>query len=157
MLRKKIETIAILLVTYLIPNSGYYYGSPIWTHFTYMFAHANLLHLICNLYALYICISKRINLFHVYIIGVAVSFIAMNNIPTVGASSCVYVMLGINVYGAKRKTHLIAVCAVLLGFLMPNVNAWIHVYSYILGMTYYAILIHIRMYNDDSQRINIRK
>ncbi len=133
---------------------GYADGSPFYTHFTYMFQHAGLVHLIINSIAF-------IGMFHSmrrfagkwYIVvsmlscGFAASFLSAHEIPTVGASAIIYAMIGMyigitsfspRVKIADPRKYLLFITCVVMGLLVSllrqNSNFLVHLWSLILGL-----------------------
>ncbi len=85
-----------------ISNFGYSLTSPWWTHVTYIFAHASILHLIINLIG-FISIfkflskieSKMYLLVFSFSAAVIMSFFTEKELPTVGMSGVVYYLIGV--------------------------------------------------------------
>jgi membrane associated rhomboid family serine protease len=92
-----------------------YTDSSLWyTHFTYMFQHAGIVHLLLNSIAfisLFTALEKQVNKWLLSACIIAISFLAsfaaMHDMPTVGASGMVYAMIGMFfgmvTRGAERK------------------------------------------------------
>lgn len=133
---------------------GYTTNSPLYTHFTYMFQHASVVHLVLNSIAF-------ISMFHIlqrlikrwYIVvsmvlcGFVASFLSVKAIPTVGASAMVYAMIGTyvgltllspQIKIADTRKYLLFISCVGLGLLASllnvNSNFLVHLYSLILGV-----------------------
>lgn len=147
MVRQKVKAASVLLVGYFIPFSI----SP-YVHLYYMFMHASLLHLVINMYAVFLCTKDRTNLLHVYILGVIAYLLSQSDKPTVGASGLVYIMLGMNVFGAWRS-FLIGAAFTLFSCFMPGVNYKIHIISFIFGLIYSAIEREYKSYNEKREYI----
>ena len=130
---------------------GYTSTSPLWTHFTYMFQHSGIAHLIINSVAfisLFEALSRQINKYRIAIYSVTIAFLASFlpgaafDIPTVGASAMVYAMIGMyisvlfRVRVDKKKFALylliIATC-LMVSYFKQNSNFWIHLYALVLG------------------------
>jgi len=132
---------------------GYTDISPIWTHFTYMFQHANVVHLIINSLAfigmfrvLERVINKYILAASILSMGFAASFISMYELPTVGISGAIYAMVGMylaliltkKLTVKDRKKLYIFIASIILcltvSFFKPNSNYGLHliclVYSF---------------------------
>ena len=129
---------------------GYTAVSPLYTHVTYIFAHANMLHLAVNVVSFYYTykILKRLNILRVALVASFVSAILAsfmppcNFVPTVGASALIYAMLGAPLGGvlARRlvvtdkklfvKTYAFVGVATGIQFLIPDVNMAVHVWAF---------------------------
>lgn len=78
---------------------GYSLTSPLYTHITYSFQHASVLHLVFNSLAFigfYRVLKNYIKyLFPIIVlIAICASFFSVYSLPTVGASGMVYAMMG---------------------------------------------------------------
>ena len=75
-----------------------------------------------------------------YLIAVTVpvnmlgSFLPFDN-PTVGLSGVVYVLFGSISFEVLRRVYFQCwmLFYIAIGFLMPNTNAWLHLYCYLCG------------------------
>lgn len=145
------------IATYLLGDLslGYTSSSPLYTHFTYMFQHAGVLHLILNsltFIGYYRVVSKhmRYTALVILLIGFYSSFFSEHTLPTVGASSMVYAMIGMflgmlafNNYSMRNKAVFL-LCIVLMltiSFFNPGSNFMVHsvslscgVYAYVLNL-----------------------
>lgn len=151
MLQTKITAIAILALVYFIPcNAAVSTDSIWWTHFIYMFFHANIFHLIGNCYALFFLINKR-NVIPAYIIAIIVSFVPMQ--PTVGVSSMIFAIIGMcRVNERWQKIYLYAY--LVLGLIMPGINGIIHISSFVLGLLYKWYITNYNLFNNVYKRVN---
>lgn len=108
---RKLFLTSFLVVFLAFGNDiGYTSTFPIWKHFTYVFQHANLLHLIINSFSFYMLFGMLQRFIRPSIIvavgygsAVAMSFLATYTLPVVGASGMIYAMLGIDIYLIKTK------------------------------------------------------
>ncbi len=132
---------------------GYICRSPLHTHFTYMFQHAGLVHLILNslaFIAVFHSLSRLVNRWIIISVslscGFAASFLSTTNIPTVGASSMVYAMIGLYIATTllnrkikitDTRKYLLFISCVLIGLIVsalnPSSNFLVHVYSLVFG------------------------
>ena len=155
------------LIVFLITDCkqlGFTDTSPLYTHITYQFAHAGLLHLAMNAIA-YIgiyAILCRIGINREAIIAAFISatlaptihyslFTVHYSLPTVGASGFIYALLAApfaSVLSWKRnlvdkskflKFYIILFVATALQCFIPNVNVSIHVISFVIN----AIILFI--------------
>ena len=131
---------------------GYTDTSPIWTHFTYMFQHAGIIHLLINSLAftgMFRILEKFVNKYILAIsilsIGFAVSFLSMHQLPTVGISGAVYAMVGIylamiptkKLIIKDRKKLYIFIASIILcmtvSFFKTNSNFVLHFYCMVFS------------------------
>ena len=97
----------LFLLTFIIVyiffglNIGYTAASPWWTHITYNFQHANIMHLLLNSLSFYYMfralekfIKPRMIVSVSLIIAVGASFLCYYPHPVVGASGVIYAMIG---------------------------------------------------------------
>ena len=156
--------VLIFIIVYIIFDKriGYTDTSALWTHFTYMFQHANVIHLIINSLAfigmfrvLEKVINKYILAISIILISSVVSYTSMYELPTVGISGGVYVMIGIYLavinikkiqiwQKAYRHTLFVFIFSVILclaiSFFKTNSNFWLHLYSLIMGYVFWMIV-----------------
>lgn len=148
--------IVLLFVTIFIlfDNSlGYTRNSPFYTHFTYMFQHAGIVHLIINSFAfigVFRMTEQFVKSWKLSVLAVlsafAASFFSIYTVPTVGASALIYSMLGIYIgitltgkniqITDKRKYTLFLVCmalGLLISCFRSNSNFAVHIWSLALG------------------------
>ena len=78
---------------------GYSADTPLWTHFTFHFAHGNVFHLAANMFVLYTLIFLRNDKWWMwlvsYIIATLCSFIVTTHFITIGFSGIIFVVYGI--------------------------------------------------------------
>jgi len=93
--------VIIFIIVYLVfdLSLGYSLTSPLYTHFTYSFQHASILHLVFNSLAFigfYRVLKNYIKYLFPIIVLIAfcASFPTEYTLPTVGASGMVYAMIG---------------------------------------------------------------
>ena len=161
MLKYLFVFIFLFMFAWFEKTLGYTTVSPLYTHFTYMFQHAGVMHLFINSFAfigMFRAIEKYVHKWLLAVscilIGFAASFLSVYDIPTVGASGMIYAMIGmfmsitILYKGAKindkRKyaVFILAVClSLLVSYFKYNSNFWLHVYS--LSMGVFLIIVSI--------------
>lgn len=149
-----IITLIFIVVFILFDNSlGYTVSSPIYTHFTYMFQHASVLHLAFNSIAfigLYRALSKldRYLLPVIVIIAVLCSFAGVYALPTVGASGMNYAMIGMFIiqkdkFNIKKKDFYIFLGSVavmlVISIFKQNSNYILHLSCLAYGAAYSII------------------
>ena len=158
--KNKIITILALISIHLLPVNpqtiGFSASSPWWTHFVYMFFHANWLHLIMNIWAFYfVCKNLSIGtLLSGYLCSVAFSFLIQSQTPTVGFSSVIFYLLGI-IYARVRnwKNWLIMIVIFMLGFCRASINGTLHLLCFLYPIMYFEI----EKFKNDRKRITERK
>jgi membrane associated rhomboid family serine protease len=135
-------------------NIGYTNTSPLWTHLTYQFQHAGIVHLVINslsFIGMFRLLEKFINRWvlsvSIVIVGFIASFLSMYNAPTVGASAMVYAMSGmffaminlcpdIRILDKKKfAVFIVGIAACLfISASKGNSNFFLHVFSLLLGL-----------------------
>ena len=151
---KYLFVLIFILVFFLFGlELGYTDTSPLYTHLAYMFQHAGIIHLIINSLAFISifrqverCVNKYLLSGLIILCAFASSFLAMYQIPTIGASSMVYVMLGIYLglitfpdkikIADTRKFLLFIICIVVVlsvSYFKHNSNFLVHIYSLLIG------------------------
>jgi len=152
----------LLFITVFIvfdESTGYTTTSPVWTHFTFQFQHANIIHLIINSLAfigmfriLERVINKYILAATILVIPFTVSFMAMYEIPTVGISGAIYAMFGIYlamitskklIIKDKNKLYIFVISIIIcliVSFLKPGSNFPLHLFSLIMGYMIWLIV-----------------
>lgn len=100
-MRKIFITIFIIVFVMFDNSIGYTDILPVWKHFTYVFQHANIVHLIMNSISFYLVwgaldfyYSKSAIIAIAYLSAVAMSFFTGYSLPVVGASGMIYAMFG---------------------------------------------------------------
>lgn len=103
---RKIFLIVFLIVFLTAGNNiGYMNVFPVWKHFTYVFQHASMIHLLLNalsFYFLFGALQQFIKTARIITISygsaVAMSFFTAYTAPVVGASGMIYAMIGIYIH-----------------------------------------------------------
>lgn len=115
---------------------GIYDGCRWYQHLTYQFFHANIFHLVINLYVMWLCITRfklsQRQMLMCFIISALPP--ATLPIPTIGASGIVYAMLGIiNTMVVKKLRFAMWIAAYIATSALFNCNWSIHLCCYALG------------------------
>lgn len=106
---------------------------------SYPFYHVNIIHAALNTWCLlsvvFIYNVSLWRLVFAYISAVSVPVLCLSNIPTVGLSGLVFVLFGSVSFEVERKVYyqLWMVAYLVIGFLFPGTNAWVHLYCYVVG------------------------
>ncbi len=138
----------ILVYSFFGLELGYTDKSGILSHFTYMFQHINIIHLLLNSFSfivVWIALQKHVK--HLYIlpmflIAFVASFLPYASFatPTVGVSGVVYAMMGILALYLRKKNLAIFLLSVLIAliisYFVPNSNFFIHLYCFLGGVVY---------------------
>lgn len=149
--------VLIFILTFILfeNDMGYTNDSPIYTHLTYMFQHSGILHLTMNsiafigvFHTLQKFLSKWIILPMIILSGFLASFPSAYAIPTVGASTMIYTMIGAYIsitllsreikITDTRKYLLFIFCvaiSLLLSLLNQGSNFLAHFHSLIFGFS----------------------
>lgn len=132
---------------------GYTTTSKFYTHITYMFQHSGIIHLAINSIAFFVMFHNLQKLLNIWIVissilvcGFTASFLSMYDIPTVGASSMIYAMVGIDIGMtlfckkikiANTRRYLLFICGLVLCLSISafrhNSNFLVHIYSLLFG------------------------
>lgn len=119
---------------------GIYKGCGLIGRVLYPLHHANLLHAGLNAW----CLLSVVFIYDVsvwrmataYIIAISIPSCFLYATPTVGLSGVVFALFGSISFEVKRKAYyqLWMIVYLVLGFLFPNTNAWVHLYCYLAGV-----------------------
>lgn len=154
--------ICLCVIVYILCGIelGYSCRSPYYTHITYMFQHASLLHLAVNAYAflnLYNVLRRWVKQWHIWMVcfssGFLSSFLAVYELPTVGCSSMVYAMIGLYLFCTlfrkdikitDTKKYLLYILSVVLclsvSYFKTNSNLLVHICSLAGGFLPFIIV-----------------
>ena len=152
----------ILIIAYLLTCSSFLmYGvsahSPWWTHFTHIFCHASILHLLINLYILYrLSIIRSTVPYRIAtgaVIAVLSSFIYISpQLVTVGFSGAVFAMLGISTSEHyTHKTFMIILASILPTIFLPSVAFITHSLCFAIGFIYHRSYKYLTEYIYDNK------
>ena len=163
--------VLIFIIVFIVFDKriGYTDTSALWTHFTYMFQHANIIHLIINSLAfigMFRVLEEAVNKYFLVLIilsiSVAASFLSMYELPTVGISGGVHAMIGILLamltlkykisLTAKSQLNIIALSVAIcfiVSYFKTNSNFWLHLYCLIMGYVFWMIVKLHKMLNEN--------
>lgn len=119
---------------------GVFRGCNILQRLGFSFFHASLLHAAvnawCFLSILFIHNVSWARMIVAFIIAVVAPDLVLSDVPTVGLSAVCFALLGSIAFEVGRKIYYNGCMAlyIFLGFLFPNVNGWLHLYSYLAGL-----------------------
>ncbi len=106
---------------------------------SYPFYHANMIHAALNAWCLLsVVFIYKVPLWRLafaYIVAVSVPAFCLSCVPTVGLSGLVFTLFGSVSFEVERKVYyqLWMVVYLVIGFLFPDTNAWVHLYCYLAG------------------------
>lgn len=106
---------------------------------SYPFYHANMIHAALNTWCLLsVVFVYKVSLWRLafaYIAAVSVPAFCLSCVPTVGLSGLVFTLFGSVSFEVERKVYyqLWMVVYLVIGFLFPDTNAWVHMYCYLAG------------------------
>lgn len=151
-MNRKTEKSAVLIVIVLIMMSSMIYVTPDWNivglckdsgilqRIVYSFFHVSVTHALLNSWCLvsivFIHDISWKNLITAYVIAVSAPTFVLSITPTVGLSAVCFALLGIISIKARQKLYY-NICIsvyIILGLLLPGVNGWLHLYSYMAGL-----------------------
>lgn len=127
---------------------GIMQGVSLFNRITYSFFHASFLHAFMNVWCLLsIVFIYPISIWSLIVaFGIAASFpvdtlcgispIFCFTIPTIGLSGVCFALMGRISFMVSRKWYYQGwlIFYLILGFLFPNTNGWLHLYCYLMGM-----------------------
>lgn len=144
---------AIIILLYVLfdvePSEvGIWQGVTLCNRFTYPFFHASFLHAFMNIWCLLsVVFMYPLSLWSLLIsFAIAISFpidtlysilpLYSLTIPSVGLSGVCFALMGRLSFMVRRKWYYQSWLAfyILLGFIFPNTNGWLHLYCYLMGV-----------------------
>lgn len=141
---KKVEVVLflVLLMAFLIPAHATLAVSrqtPLYTHFVYMFGHANVFHWIVNSLSL-VLLTNLVSLPRMvaaYASAVAVSFLVYDDMPVVGASVLVCWLVGFMslwLWNKRRRAFWQIAIVTVIMFFVPGIAAMHHLAMMAAGL-----------------------
>ena len=115
---------------------------PLSAHVLYSFFHANIFHAILNIWCflsvVFVYEASWLRLLWAFIVAMLVPNWVLSATPTIGLSCVCYALLGSYTFEVQRKLYYLLwmVFYIGIGFLIPEVNAMIHLYAYVAGLIY---------------------
>lgn len=123
------------------PTTGVCVGCSINQRLTYSFFHASIIHAAintwCFLSILFLYKIRMWQMFMAYLIAAAAPGFTLMSTPTVGMSAVCFALLGMIAFQTKRRLYYNGCMAlyIVIGFIFPYVNGWLHLYSYVAGLS----------------------
>lgn len=127
---------------------GIYAGCGTTSRLLYTFFHAGMVHAVINVWCLLsVVFIYDISLWRLllsYSIAATIPIDTLTQlitphssllIPSVGLSGLVFALFGSISFEVERKVYyqLWMIAYIIIGFLFPNTNAWLHLYCYLAG------------------------
>jgi len=140
---------AAALVLSPFDGSGIHVGCSLLARVSYPIFHVNLLHAFCNAW----CLISLVFLYDLPWWKLALAFfiaisipplpLLLTSTPIVGMSGACFALMGLVVPIVRSKVMLLGWINLFLalGFLFPNVAAWVHVYCFVVGLLA-GLIIH---------------
>lgn len=161
MVRREKEKISALVLTLMVMvlalspvarNSlALYAGCPWYGRLGYPFVHANFIHAFLNCWCfLSVVFHYEISWKHLmaaYAVAISIPSILIGWGAVVGASGVCFALFGMVAFQVRRKLYYQTwiLLALLLGFILPGVASWLHVYCYLGGMIVGSLTTPIAM------------
>ena len=128
-----------------------------WTHFTYIFCHASIIHRLINIYILYrlVLIPSVVPYRTATGIGIAVlsSFLYLSpQVITVGFSGVVFALLGIST--SEHYTHrtlALVLASILPTIFLPSIAVVTHSLCFAIGFIYHRSYKYLTEYIYDNK------
>lgn len=139
-----ITLLIILLMAFIIPlhaDMAVSPSTPIYSHFVYMFGHANFIHWSVNAWCL-LMVHRQFRFHRLlasWLASVALSFLYYPSLPVLGASVIISFFMGFTApwfYHRKRLAFYQMLLLLLIGCLLPHIAGIYHLILFALGFTY---------------------
>lgn len=126
---------------------GLYPGALFVNRFTYHFFHVSFLHVLLNAWCLlsvvFLYDISWLTLLGAFLMAASFPVDSLSvilpcafSLPTIGLSGVCYALMGRIAFMTERKIYyqLWLWFYIALGFAFPNVNGWLHLYCYLVGL-----------------------
>lgn len=139
-----ITILSILLMAFIIPlhaSLAVSSSSPAYTHFTYMFGHANFIHWAVNAWCL-LMVHRQFYLHRLlasWLASVALSFLYYPSLPVLGSSVIISFFMGFTapwLYRCKRLAFWQMLILLGIGCLLPHIAGTYHLILFAIGFLY---------------------
>lgn len=142
----------IVMMAFIIPLHAFLAVSPsasIYSHFVYMFGHANFIHWAVNAWCI-LMIHRQFRLHRVlasWFSSVGLSFIYYPSLPVLGASVIISFFMGLTapwLYSRRRLAFWQMLILLVIGCLLPHIAGIYHLILFALGFLYAKVerLLH---------------
>lgn len=139
-----ITLLIIFLMAFIIPfhaNMAVSPSAPTYSHFVYMFGHANFIHYAVNAWCL-LMVHRQFRFHRVlasWLASVALSFLYYPSLPVLGASVIISFFMGFTapwLYRRKRLAFCQMFLLLVIGCLLPHIAGIYHLILFALGFIY---------------------
>lgn len=139
-----ITLLIILLMAFIIPLHAYMAVSPstpIYSHFVYMFGHANFIHWAVNAWCL-LMVHRQFSFHRLltsWLASVALSFLYYPSLQVLGASVIISFFMGFTapwLYRRKRLSFCQMLLLLVIGCLLPHIAGIYHLILFAIGFIY---------------------
>ncbi len=115
--------------------------SPVYTHFTYMFAHANWIHLFVNAWGLLFLhnLYTWVRVIVAYASAVVLSFFYYPELPVLGASVFITFFTGFMIFWLYKRHRLgfwQVIALLIIGCFVPHIASVYHIIMFLAGIIY---------------------
>lgn len=134
-IKVKIALAAFCVASYKY-HIGFYEGCPMFNRIAYSFCHANVFHLVVNLFVLW-SIRGKLYVIAPLVIAFCASLLPMMvTEPTMGLSGYLFAWFGIAWGKASSpwRGTIIVLPYILITMLIHNVNGLLHLYTFLIGL-----------------------
>ena len=110
--------------------------SPLWMHLACQFCHANVFHLAGNMYVLWLMAAGWRKLTVAYTLSIPATYATW--IPAMGFSSCLYALIGMELYGKclSRTGWAVFIAVNAATLFIPGIAVGVHATAFALGYVY---------------------
>lgn len=139
-----ITLLIILLMAIIIPlhaDMAVSPSTPIYSHFVYMFGHANFIHFAVNAWCL-LMVHRQFSFHRLlasWLASVSLSFLYYPSLPVLGASVIISFFMGFTapwLYRRKRLAFFQMLLLLVIGCLLPHIAGIYHLILFALGFIY---------------------
>ena len=139
-----ITLLIILLMAFIIPlhaDMAVSPSAPIYSHFVYMFGHANFIHWAVNAWCL-LMVHRQFSFHRLlasWLASVALSFLYYPSLPVLGASVIISFFMGFTapwLYRRKRLAFFQMLILLVIGCLLPHIAGIYHLILFASGFIY---------------------
>ena len=116
-------------------------SSPLYTHFVYMFGHANFIHWAVNAWCL-LMVHRQLRIHRLvaaYVVSVALSFLYYPSLPVLGVSVLISFFMGFTapiLYRASRIAFWQMVILLAAGCIIQHIAGFYHIILFTFGFLY---------------------
>lgn len=134
-----------------IPPVCYQEGENFYSFLLFHFCHDNIFHLSLNLLVLASFRPRLSTAILAYLVATAAALldaVIIDNVRTCGLSAFLFAAIARRQVAWREQERAIQVVyAILIGFLLPHINASVHLFSYLLALLAWSLFYRVRAYN----------